>query len=32
MTDHIRSLSEMASTRISCYPNAGLPNEDGLYL
>ena len=29
MTDHIRSLSEMASTRISCYPNAGLPNEDG---
>ena len=32
MTDHIRSLSEMASTRISCYPNAGLPNEDGKYL
>ncbi|HVW86767.1 MAG TPA: methionine synthase [Bryobacteraceae bacterium] len=32
MTDHIRSLSEMASTRISCYPNAGLPNEEGLYL
>jgi 5-methyltetrahydrofolate--homocysteine methyltransferase len=32
MTDHIRSLSDMASTRISCYPNAGLPNEDGLYL
>src|SRR5262249_12199469 len=29
MTDHIRTLSEMASTRISCYPNAGLPNEDG---
>jgi 5-methyltetrahydrofolate--homocysteine methyltransferase len=23
MTDHIRTLSEMASTRISCYPNAG---------
>ncbi|MDQ1471685.1 MAG: 5-methyltetrahydrofolate--homocysteine methyltransferase, partial [Bryobacterales bacterium] len=32
MTDHIRSLSDVASTRISCYPNAGLPNEDGLYL
>jgi 5-methyltetrahydrofolate--homocysteine methyltransferase len=32
MTDHIRSLSDMAHTRISCYPNAGLPNEDGLYL
>ena len=32
MTDHIRSLSDMASTRISCYPNAGLPNEDGKYL
>ncbi len=32
MTDHIRSLAEMASTRISCYPNAGLPNEEGLYL
>jgi 5-methyltetrahydrofolate--homocysteine methyltransferase len=32
MTDHIRSLHEMASTRISCYPNAGLPNEDGKYL
>ena len=32
MTDHIRTLSDMAGTRISCYPNAGLPNEDGLYL
>lgn len=32
MTDHIRSLHEMATTRISCYPNAGLPNEDGKYL
>ena len=32
MTDHIRSLHQMASTRISCYPNAGLPNEDGKYL
>ena len=32
MTDHIRSLSNMASTRVSCYPNAGLPTHDGLYL
>jgi 5-methyltetrahydrofolate--homocysteine methyltransferase len=31
MTDHIRTLSEVASTRISCYPNAGLPREDGSY-
>ena len=32
MTDHIRTLSELAPTRISCYPNAGLPNEEGQYL
>ncbi len=32
MTDHIRTLSEMAPMRVSCYPNAGLPNEDGKYL
>jgi len=32
MTDHIRTLAQMASTRISCYPNAGLPNEDDQYL
>ncbi len=32
MTDHLRTLSEIASTRISCYPNAGLPNEEGKYL
>jgi 5-methyltetrahydrofolate--homocysteine methyltransferase len=32
MTDHLRSLSDMAATRISCYPNAGLPNEEGRYL
>jgi 5-methyltetrahydrofolate--homocysteine methyltransferase len=31
MTDHIRTLSEIASTHISCYPNAGLPREDGSY-
>ncbi|MGH9721957.1 MAG: homocysteine S-methyltransferase family protein, partial [Bryobacteraceae bacterium] len=28
MTDHLRTLHELAPTRISCYPNAGLPNED----
>jgi 5-methyltetrahydrofolate--homocysteine methyltransferase len=32
MTDHIRTLHEMAWTHLSCYPNAGLPNEEGLYL
>jgi len=32
MTDHIRTLSEMASTRVSCHPNAGLPNEEDKYL
>ncbi|NDI35620.1 methionine synthase [Chengkuizengella sediminis] len=31
MRDHIRSLSEIAETAISCYPNAGLPDEDGHY-
>lgn len=31
MTDHVRTLAELASTRISCYPNAGLPNEEGRY-
>ncbi len=31
MTDHIRSLDEMATTLISIYPNAGLPDEEGLY-
>lgn len=28
MTDHLRTLHEMASMRVSCYPNAGLPNEE----
>ena len=32
MTDHIRSLHELATTRVSCYPNAGLPDsETGQY-
>src|SRR6185295_6775219 len=32
MTDRIRSLAAQAETRVSCIPNAGLPNEDGIYL
>ena len=31
MTDHIRSLSALAKTLTSCYPNAGLPDADGQY-
>jgi 5-methyltetrahydrofolate--homocysteine methyltransferase len=31
MTDHIRTLNEMSAHRISCYPNAGLPDEDGKF-
>ncbi|MCA1058987.1 methionine synthase [Rossellomorea aquimaris] len=31
MRDHIRSLSGLATTYISCYPNAGLPDEEGNY-
>src|SRR5277367_6799201 len=32
MTDHIRSIHELTSTYVSCYPNAGLPNDEGKYL
>ncbi len=32
MTDHIRTLSGLTKRLISCYPNAGLPNEEGKYL
>ena len=32
MTDHIRTLSQLASEYVSCYPNAGLPDEEGKYL
>jgi 5-methyltetrahydrofolate--homocysteine methyltransferase len=32
MTDHIRSVAALAETRVSCIPNAGLPNEEGIYL
>jgi len=31
MTDHVRTLSALAKTRTSCYPNAGLPDADGKY-
>jgi 5-methyltetrahydrofolate--homocysteine methyltransferase len=32
MTDHIRTLSQLTSEYVSCYPNAGLPDpEDGKY-
>ncbi len=31
MTDHIRTLHEMSSFPISCYPNAGLPNSEGKF-
>lgn len=31
MTEHIRSLSDLATTAVSCYPNAGLPDEEGNY-
>ena len=31
MTDHLRTLHEMSHTRLSCYPNAGLPNEEGKF-
>ena len=32
MTDHIRTLSQLTDAYVSCYPNAGLPNEEGKYL
>ncbi|WP_438445868.1 methionine synthase [Gorillibacterium sp. sgz5001074] len=31
MRDHIRTLSQLAKTAVSCYPNAGLPDENGKY-
>lgn len=31
MTDHIRSLSDLSTSYVSCYPNAGLPDEEGHY-
>lgn len=31
MTDHLRSLADLASSYVTCYPNAGLPDEEGHY-
>ena len=31
MTDHIRTLHALSNRFLSCYPNAGLPNEEGKY-
>ncbi|REK68694.1 MAG: methionine synthase [Cohnella sp.] len=31
MRDHIRTLSGIANRAVSCYPNAGLPDENGKY-
>ncbi|WP_432362270.1 methionine synthase [Sporosarcina sp. UB5] len=31
MTDHLRSLSDLATSFVTCYPNAGLPDEEGHY-
>jgi 5-methyltetrahydrofolate--homocysteine methyltransferase len=32
MTDHIRTIAEMSPVRVSCYPNAGMPDVEGRYL
>jgi len=31
MQDHIRTLSDLSSIPVSCYPNAGLPDHEGNY-
>jgi len=31
MTDHLRTLSEISRFPIACFPNAGLPDEEGNY-
>jgi 5-methyltetrahydrofolate--homocysteine methyltransferase len=31
MTDHLRTLQSLTARYVSCYPNAGLPNEEGRY-
>jgi 5-methyltetrahydrofolate--homocysteine methyltransferase len=31
MVDHIRTLAGMSRFRVSCYPNAGLPNSEGIF-
>jgi 5-methyltetrahydrofolate--homocysteine methyltransferase len=31
MQEHLRSLSSLSTSAVSCYPNAGLPDEEGQY-
>jgi 5-methyltetrahydrofolate--homocysteine methyltransferase len=31
MTDHLRTIHEQARVAVSCFPNAGLPDQDGDY-
>lgn len=31
MRDHVRALSSLSTFGVSCYPNAGLPDEEGHY-
>ena len=31
MQEHLRSLANLATPAVSCYPNAGLPDEEGIY-
>lgn len=31
MIDHIRTLANLSNRAVSCYPNAGLPDEEGHY-
>lgn len=31
MRDHLRTLATIANAAVSCYPNAGLPDENGQY-
>jgi 5-methyltetrahydrofolate--homocysteine methyltransferase len=31
MTEHIRTLAELSHTHTACVPNAGLPDEEGIY-
>ncbi|GAB6933566.1 methionine synthase [Calditerricola satsumensis] len=31
MRDHVRTLAELADCFVLCYPNAGMPDEDGHY-
>ncbi len=31
MADHLRTMHHMTTSAVSCYPNAGLPDEDGRY-